>query len=123
MIKAILVIVTVLLAWSMERLVAWFNSKMKESKLASKLTKAKEIVQNVVKKIYQCYVQDEKRTGNFSEHEKKEAKKRVILECKTLMNKRLQQYITKELSDLDAWLDMQIEATIYTLKNEKERAI
>ena len=123
MTKTILLVITGLFAWGVERFVAWLNAKIKESKLTSKLTEAKEVVQNAVKKIYQCYVQDEKKQGTLTDEQKAEARKMAIVESKSLMNKSLQQYITKELGDLDTWLSTQIEATIYTLKNEKERAI
>lgn len=124
MTKAILVIITGLLAWGMERLVAWLNTKIKASKLSTKLNAAKEIVQNVVKKVYQSYVQDRKKArGSLTEEQKAEAKQMAITESKMLMNSELQKYITTKLGDLDAWISTQIEATIYTLKNEKERAI
>lgn len=123
MIKAILVILTGLFAWGMERFVAWLNTKIKASKTAVKLNEAKEIVLNAVKKIYQSYVQGNKQGSKLTEEQKAEAKQMATAECKLLMNSALQRYITKELGNLDAWISTQIEATIYTLKNKKERAI
>lgn len=124
MTKAILVIITGLFAWGMERFVAWLNTKIKASKLSTKLNEAKEIVQNVVKKVYQSYVQDRKKAGgSLTEEQKAEAKQMTIDECKALINDNLQKYIMKKLGNLDTWLGTQIEATIYTLKHKKERAI
>lgn len=98
--------------------------KDKSKQIIYQIKRGKRDCAECRKKGYQSYVQDRKKAGgSLTEEQKAEAKQMTIDECKALINDNLQKYIMKKLGNLDAWLCTQIEATIYTLKQKKERAI
>ncbi len=114
---AIGTIVTALVTWGVERLIAWLNTKIKNNKALKYLTEAIDVVQTVVKATFQTYVENLKNQNIFTEEAQKEALNRAVTQAKATLSAETQKYITENFGDLTEWIKLQIEATLYDLKN------
>lgn len=117
MLKIILTIFIGLIGWSVERIIVWINRRVQESKFIENVTKAKEIVQSVVEKLYQTIVEKEKEAGVFTTIRQRQVLQMAVEQSRRYMNKSLQHFLVKEYKDIRIWLQTQIEATIYRLKH------
>ncbi len=117
---AIGTIVTALVTWGVERLIAWLNTKIKNNKALKYLTEAIDVVQTVVKATFQTYVENLKNQNIFTEEAQKEALNRAVTQAKATLSAETQKYITENFGDLTEWIKLQIEATLYDLKNKAQ---
>lgn len=113
-------IVTALVTWGIERLIAWLNTKIKDNKALKFLTEAIGVVQSVVKATFQTYVEALKNKNVFDEDAQKEALNRAIAQTKATLSVETQKYITDNYGDLTEWIRLQIESTLYDLKNKAQ---
>lgn len=101
------------------QLIKLINSKLKNYELNKEISMANAIVTNAVRSIYQTYVDDLKRQETFDS----EAQDTALIKAKELvnnqMNKRIKRFIENNYGDFDNWLTVQIEATIYFLKQTR----
>lgn len=116
--SAIGIIITGLVSWSVERLVAFLNSKIKNAKALQYLTDAVGIVANAVKATYQTYVQALKDKDIFTADAQKTALSVAVNQAQSQMSNDLKNYITNNFGDLTEWITSQIEVALYDLKKK-----
>lgn len=116
--SAIGIIITGLVSWSVERLVAFLNSKIKNAKALQYLTDAVGIVANAVKATYQTYVQALKDKDIFTADAQKTALSVAVNQAQNQMSNELKNYITNNFGDLTEWITSQIEVALYDLKKK-----
>jgi hypothetical protein len=111
-------ILTSLAAWAVERLIAFLNSRIKNTKALQFLTEAILIVDNSVKATYQTYVQALKDENMFTVDAQKEALSKALNQAQSQMSTEMKSHLTENFGDLTAWITSQIEAALYDLKNK-----
>lgn len=99
------------------KLSQWINTQIKDEKAKTLLNKANEIVINAVRATFQTYVESLKNSGGFGEAEQKEALNRAKAIIMSELTSELKEFITQNYGDVGNWLNNQIEASIYKLKN------
>lgn len=118
LLSIISIVLTALISWAAERLIAFINSKISNSKYAKYLTDAVDVITRAVKTTYQTYVQSLKDKDMFTA----EAQKEALTMAKDMTLKQLstdvKQYITDNFGDIETWLNGTIESIIYDLKNK-----
>lgn len=113
-------ILTALATWGVERLIAWLNTKIKNNKALKLLTDAIGIVQAAVKATYQTYVEELKDKNAFTAEAQKTALNAAIKTATDTLSDEAKNYITTNFGDLTGWIVLQIESTLYDLKNKTE---
>ena len=114
-------VVTALITWGVERLIAWLNTKIKDNKALKFLTEAIGVVQAAVKATFQTYVESLKNQNVFDEEAQKEALNRAIAQIKATLSVETQKYIEENYGDLTEWIKLHIESTLYDLKLSKHK--
>ena len=89
------VILTTIATWAVARITAWLDGKIKDKKALGVLTDAIQVVQTVVKEVYQTYVQGLKNKNAFDIAAQKVALDTAIKRAKSIMSKECQEYIIK----------------------------
>ena len=117
LLSVVSVVLTALASWLTQRLIAWINSKISNSKNAKYITEAVEVVARAVKVTYQTFVQTLKDKNIFD----KEAQLQALNQAKEMALSQLSQdvkdYIESNFGDIESWINNMIESTIYDLKN------
>lgn len=108
---------TALGSWLVAKVSSWITTKVKNSKLQGFLTAALNVVQGTVKATYQTYVEAIKGTDAWTVEAQHEALQMALDAAKAQLSQEIKDYIEDTSGDIDKWLNTQIEATIYTLKN------
>lgn len=111
-------VLTALATWAVERLTTWLNSKIKDKQALGYLTDAVNVVQTVVKEVYQTYVETLKNTNAFTAEAQKTALNKAIEKAKIIMSTETREYIEKNYGDFTVWITSQIESVLYDLKNK-----
>lgn len=110
------VILTALVSWGAERLIALINTKIKNTKYAKYLTSAVDVVTCAVKATYQTYVESLKNDSLFTQ----EAQTNAIIKAKDMalsqMSEGVRNYIADNFGDIESWITNTIESVIYDLK-------
>lgn len=112
------VILTTIATWAVARITAWLDSKIKDKTALGFLNDAIQVVQTVVKEVYQTYVQGLKNKNAFDISAQKVALDTATKRAKSIMSKEVQDYIVKNYGDLTEWITLQIEAFLYDLKKK-----
>ena len=99
------------------KLSQWLNTKIKDEKARKLFTQATEIVTNAVRTTFQTYVESLKNSGSFGKNEQLEALNRAKAIITSELTEELKTFISENYGDLTAWINNQIEASIYKLKN------
>lgn len=111
------IVLTIIVTWGANALVAFLNSKIKNEKMRKFLSSAIEIVATAVKATYQTYVEAIKGTEGWTKEAQEEALQRAYLKAKSMLSTELLEFIKENYGDVEIWLKEQIEAQIYSLKN------
>ncbi|MBR1868327.1 MAG: hypothetical protein IJ800_07125, partial [Clostridia bacterium] len=111
---------TALVTWSVERLIAWLNTKIKDEKALGMLTAAVNVVQSAVKSTYQTYVQSLKEQNIFDGEAQRTALNAAVQQATNTLSEEAKNYIQTNYGDLTEWIKLQIESTLYDLKNKAE---
>lgn len=109
---------TALATWLSSLLIAFLNSKIKDTKLRTWLTSVTTIVTDTVKSIYQQTVEALKNNGGFTKEAQKEAKNKALDTILNQLTPDMKKFIEKNYGDIAEWIGNQIEAAIYNLKNK-----
>lgn len=122
LLSALSIVVTALVTWGTERLIALINTKIKNTKYAKYCTDAVDIVSKAVKTTYQTYVEGLKNKNLFSEEAQGEALNKAKDIALSQMSTDMQSFVESNFGDVDKWIASTIEAVIYDLKdgNKKE---
>lgn len=111
-------IVLPLLSIAGAKLVQLINSKINNNKAANFLSTATTIIINAVRTVFQTYVETLKKEDKFDEASQKLALLKARDIALNQMTDDVKNYITSTYSDLDTWINTNIEATINILKNK-----
>lgn len=115
--SAVSIIVTGLVSWLVAAITNWINKKIKNEKLAELLKRCTLIISDVVKAVYQDFVEALKAEGKFTPEKQKEAKDRALAMIQSQLTPELKSFIQESFGDEIAWISNQIEAILYSLKN------
>lgn len=117
LISVVSIILTGLASWAVKKLTDFINAKISDAKIAKQLTAAVGVVADVVKEVFQTYVEALKDKNAFTAEAQAEALRRAQEKAKALIATETQNFIATNFGDFDVWLKTQIESAIYTFKN------
>ena len=117
-VKIILSIGIAVVSWLAERVISLLNSKIKNEKARKYLTDISIIVSDSVKSTYQEYVETLKNSGTFTEEAQKKALEMSKEKIKSELTDSMKDYIVKNKSDFETWLETAIHSELYNLKNK-----
>ena len=110
--------VTMALAtWLGSYIVGLLNSKIKDQKLRTFLTKFTEIVTRCVKSLTQTTVQGLKKDGKFDSETAKKVKEECINLIKAQLAPDMIEFIKNNFGDVTEYISTQIESFILDCKN------
>lgn len=109
-------IVTSLITWGFFLLRSWVTKKMGNNDYTQLLNKVLAIIEDVVKEIFQTYVEALKKDGKFTEECHKKAKEMAMAAILNRLTPELRDFIEQHFGDIRVWISNQIETCIYTLK-------
>lgn len=116
-ISVVSIIVTALASWGVTELTRLINSKIKDANAKEMLSSAVTTVSDVVKQVYQTYVEALKGQNAFTAEAQKEALAKALETIEAILPEKVKAYLTDNFGNMEAWLTTQIEAAIYSLKN------
>lgn len=120
LLSALGIIITTLVTWGTERLIALINSKLKNTKYAKYLTDAVGIVSRAVKTTYQTYVEALKDKNAFTCDAQLEALNKAKDIATAQLSGEMKEFIESNFGDIEKWLTSTIESVIYDLKNKPQ---
>ncbi len=112
------IIFTIIVTFIIERLTVFINCKIKNSKTLKYTTDAIEIIFKAVKTTYQTYVEELKNKNMFNADAQKIALNKAIEQVQKEMSDDIKLYIKTNFGDINEWIENQIEAALYDLKNK-----
>ena len=112
------IVLTALVSWGAERLIALINSKLANSKYAKYLTGAVDVITRAVKTTYQTYVQSLKDKDMFTADAQKEALAKAGEMALSQLTDDSKKWIESNFGDVKTWISNTIESVIYDLKNK-----
>ena len=116
-ISVVSIIVTALASWGVTELTKLINTKIKDANAKEMLSSAVTTVSDVVKQVYQTYVEALKGQNAFTAEAQKEALAKALETIEAILPEKVKAYLTDNFGNMEAWLTTQIEAAIYSLKN------
>ena len=114
------VIITSLAGWGVAIFKNWVSSKIKDKHLAELVTRTFDIITDAVKSVYQTFVESLKAEGKFTKEAQAEAKEKALEIIKSRFTPDIVDYVKENYGDLEAWVNTQIEAVLYNLKNKNK---
>lgn len=112
------IILTALVSWGAERLIALINSKLANTKYAQYLTAAIDVVARAVKTTYQTYVEVLKDKNMFTTDAQKEALETAKNITLVQLSQDMKKFVEENFGNLEDWIYSTIEAVLYDLKNQ-----
>lgn len=106
-----------LATWLGSYIVGLLNSKIKDQKLRTFLTKFTEIVTRCVKSLTQTTVQGLKKDGKFDSETAKKVKEECINLIKAQLAPDMIEFIQNNFGDVTEYISIQIESFILDCKN------
>lgn len=110
------VLLTGLMSWLTVVITNFFNSKIKDKKMAEIASGITSIILNAVTAVTQTFVDTLKKNGKFDESAQDEAKERALKIINSQLTEPMIQYIKDNFGSVQEYLKNRIEAVIYTLK-------
>ena len=124
--ELLIAVVTVAIPIIVKYLTSYLNAlkQKKQSEIEQKdkeafdksVVEAIGLVQKVVDKVSQTYVDSLKQKGEFTKESQKESFELAISDAKELISSETQALIASVYSDFDKWLEVQIESYIRSQK-------
>ena len=118
LLTVISLVLTTVLTFAGEKLVAWLNTKIKNGKALGFLTSATNIVIGAVKATYQTYVEALKGKNMFDGTAQKNALEMAKNAAIGQLSADAKAYIEQTYGDVEKWIEGTIESVIYDLKNK-----
>lgn len=112
-------LLTALGSWVLVKVKNLVATKIKNTKTQALLLGAVDVVASVVKATYQTYVQAIKGTEAWTQEAQKNALQQALRNAQVQLSTEAKDYIQANFGDVGAWVQNQIEATLYDLKNKK----
>ena len=97
--------------------IADVTNQIKDANAKEMLSSAVTAVSDVVKQVYQTYVEALKGQNAFTAEAQKEALAKALETIEAILPEKVKAYLTDNFGNMEAWLTTQIEAAIYSLKN------
>lgn len=120
LLSALSIVITALVTWGTERLIALINSKIKNTKYAKYLADSVDIVSRAVKTTYQTYVEALKDKNMFTSDAQVEALNKAKDIAVSQLSAEMKTFIESNFGDVEKWLTSTIESVIYDLKNKNK---
>lgn len=120
LLSALSIVITALVTWGTERLIALINSKIKNTKYAKYLADSVDIVSRAVKTTYQTYVEALKDKNMFTSDAQVEALNKAKDIAVSQLSAEMKTFIETNFGDVEKWLTSTIESVIYDLKNKNK---
>lgn len=120
LLSALSVVITALVTWGTERLIALINTKLKNTKYTKYLTDSVDIVSRAVKTTYQTYVEALKDKNMFTGDAQVEALTKAKDIAVSQLSAEMKTFIESNFGDVEKWLTSTIESVIYDLKNKNK---
>ena len=124
--ELLIAVVTVAIPIIVKYLTSYLNAlkQKKQSEIVQKdkeafdksVVEAIDLVQKVVDKVSQTYVDSLKQKGEFTKESQKESFELAASDAKALISSETQALIASVYSDFDKWLEVQIESYIRSQK-------
>lgn len=121
LLSVVSIVLTALVTWLSERLIAYLNTKISNAKYAKYLGDAVSIVTDAVKSTYQTYVEALKNENMFTEDAQKKALNRAKNAALSQLSQDLKVFIGTTFGDLETWIQETIESSLYDLKNQSKK--
>ena len=118
LLSVISIVLTALVSWGAERLIALINTKLANSKFAKYLTSAVDVVTRSVKATYQTYVESLKDKKMFTPEAQREALLKAGEMALAQLTEDSKKWIETNFGDVKTWITNTIESVIYDLKNK-----
>ena len=118
LLSVISIVLTALVSWGAERLIALINSKLANSKYAKYLTSVVDVITRAVKTTYQTYVETLKNKDMFTADAQKEALTKAGEMALAQLSEDSKEWIKTNFGDVKVWISNTIESVIYDLKNK-----
>ena len=118
LLSIISIVLTALVSWGAERLIALINSKLANTKYAKYLTSVVDIITRAVKTTYQTYVEALKDKNMFTPDAQKEALSKAGEMALAQLSDDSKKWIETNFGDVKKWVANTIESVIYDLKNK-----
>lgn len=118
LLSIISIVLTALVSWGAERLIALINSKLANSKYAKYLTSVVDVITRAVKTTYQTYVETLKNKDMFTADAQKEALSKAGEMALAQLSEDSKEWIKTNFGDVKVWISNTIESVIYDLKNK-----
>ena len=112
-------LLTALGSWVLVKVKNLVATKIKNTKTQALLLGAVDVVASVVKATYQTYVQAIKGTEAWTQEAQKNALQQALHNAQVQLSTETKDYIQANFGDVGAWVQNQIEATLYDLKNKQ----
>ena len=112
-------LLTALGSWVLVKVKNLVATKIKNTKAQALLLGAVDVVASVVKATYQTYVQAIKGTEAWTQEAQKNALQQALRNAQVQLSTEAKDYIQANFGDVGAWVQNQIEATLYDLKNKQ----
>ncbi len=117
LLSVVSIVLTALVTWGAERLIALINCKLNNSKYAKYLVDATNIIATAVKSTYQTYVQSLKNEDIFTKETQEKALEQAREMAISQLSFEVKNYIEKNFGNVEIWINSNIESIIYDLKN------
>ena len=117
LLSIISIVLTALVSWGAERLIALINSKLANSKYAKYLTSIVDVVTRAVKTTYQTYVETLKDKNMFTADAQKEALSKAGEMALAQLTDDSKKWIQTNFGDVKTWIANTI-VSVYDLKNK-----
>lgn len=112
-------LLTALGSWVLVKVKNLVATKIKNTKTQALLLGAVDVVASAVKATYQTYVQAIKGTEAWTQEAQKNALQQALHNAQVQLSTEAKDYIQANFGDVGAWVQNQIEATLYDLKNKQ----
>lgn len=120
LISIVAIVLTTALAalgpWVLVKVKTLVSTKIKNQQAQAILTGAIDVVASVVKATYQTYVQAIKGSDAWTAEAQKNALQQATEAAQKQLSADAKEYIQANFGDVGAWVQNQIEATLYDLK-------
>lgn len=117
LLSALSIVVTALVTWGTERLIALINTKLQNTKYTKYLTDAVDIISRAVKTTYQTYVEGLKNNDMFTSEAQKEALVKAKEIALSQLSTEIKTFVESNFGNVEQWIETTIESVIYDLKN------
>lgn len=115
---ALATLLTALASWGVAILVNWLNSKIKNEKVRAAIENTRDIITAAVAETSQKFVDDLKKTGDFSEALKAEAYEKTLANVRNQLTAEAEMLIKSTTNDVEAWIAAEIEKAVRNSKGE-----